>query len=127
MVASISMGANKQQTLKALKEAEAYKGPSLIIAYAPCINQGHPQGHGQEHGRRQAGRRQRLLASVPLQPRIAEQGKAPLTLESKAPDGTLRDFLAGENRYAQLKSIAPQDSDVSRTTWKRRITIVISC
>ena len=44
-------------------------------------------------------------------PELAEQGKAPLTLESKAPDGTLRDFLAGENRYAQLKSIAPQDSE----------------
>ena len=110
-VASISMGANKQQTLKALKEAEAYKGPSLIIAYAPCINQGIRKGMGKSMEEGKLAVDSGYWPLYRFNPELAEQGKAPLTLESKAPDGTLRDFLAGENRYAQLKSIAPQDSE----------------
>ncbi|WP_418709207.1 pyruvate:ferredoxin (flavodoxin) oxidoreductase [Bilophila wadsworthia] len=110
-VASISMGANKQQTLKALKEAEAYKGPSLIIAYAPCINQGIRKGMGKSMEEGKLAVDSGYWPLYRFNPELAEQGKAPLTLESKAPDGTLRDFLAGENRYAQLRSIAPQDSE----------------
>ena len=110
-VASISMGANKQQTLKALKEAEAYKGPSLIIAYAPCINQGIRKGMGKSMEEGKLAVDSGYWPLYRFNPELAEQGKAPLTLESKAPNGTLRDFLAGENRYAQLKSIAPQDSE----------------
>ena len=71
-VASIAMGADKQQVLKAFREAEAYKGPSLIIAYAPCINQGIRKGMGKSQEEEKAGRADRLLAPVPLQPRTGQ-------------------------------------------------------
>ena len=114
-VASVSMGANKQQVLKALKEAEAYKGPSLIIAYAPCINQGIRKGMGKSMEEGKLAVDSGYWPLYRFNPEWAEQGKSPLILESKAPDGTLRDFLAGENRYAQLKSTAPQDSERLQT------------
>ena len=95
-VASISMGANKQQTLKALKEAEAYKGPSLIIAYAPCINQGIRKGMGKSMEEGKLAVDSGYWPLYRFNPELAEQGKAPLTLESKAPDGTLRDFGAAK-------------------------------
>ena len=72
-VASVGMGANKQQTIKAITEAEAYDGPSLIMAYSPCINHGIKKGMGKSPGRDQTGRRMRLLAAVSLQP--AAQGR----------------------------------------------------
>lgn len=101
-VASISMGANKQQTLKALKEAEAYKGPSLIIAYAPCINQGIRKGMGKSMEEGKLAVDSGYWPLYRFNPELAEQGKAPLTLESKAPDGTLRDFLAAVSNLAAL-------------------------
>ena len=110
-VASVSMGANKQQVLKALKEAEAYKGPSLIIAYAPCINQGIRKGMGKSMEEGKLAVESGYWPLSRFNPELAAQGKSPLTLESKAPDGTLREFLAGENRYAQLKSINPEESE----------------
>ena len=110
-VASVSMGANKQQVLKAIKEAEAYKGPSLIIAYAPCINQGIRKGMGKSMEEGKLAVESGYWPLYRYNPELAAQGKSPLTLESKAPDGTLREFLAGETRYAQLKSIDPQISE----------------
>ena len=82
-VASISMGANKQQTLKALKEAEAYKGPSLIIAYAPCINQGIRKGMGKSMEEGKLAVDSGYWPLYRFNPELAEQGKAPLTLESE--------------------------------------------
>ena len=110
-VASVSMGANKQQVLKALKEAEAYKGPSIVIAYAPCINQGIRKGMGKSMEEGKLAVESGYWPLYRYNPELAEQGKSPLTLESKAPDGTLREFLAGENRYAQLKAIDPEVSE----------------
>ena len=110
-VASVSMGANKQQVLKALKEAEAYKGPSLVIAYAPCINQGIRKGMGKSMEEGKLAVESGYWPLYRFNPELAAQGKSPLLLESKAPDGTLREFLAGENRYAQLKSINPEESE----------------
>ena len=109
-VASVSMGANKNQVLKALKEAEAYPGPSLVIGYAPCINQGIRKGMGRSM---EEGRLAVETGYWPLyryNPLLKDEGKNPLVLESKAPDGNLQTFLSGENRYAQLEKLAPEES-----------------
>ena len=109
-VASVSMGANKQQVLRAFKEAEAYPGPSLIIAYSPCINQGIRKGMGKSM---EEGRLAVESGYWPLyryNPNLLDEGKNPFILEYKAPDGTLQTFLAGENRYAQLEKINPEGS-----------------
>jgi pyruvate-ferredoxin/flavodoxin oxidoreductase len=114
-VASVAMGANKQQLLKAFTEAESYPGPSLIICYAPCINQGIRKGMGKSQ-------REELLAVSsgywPLyryNPRLADEGKNPFTLDSKAPDGTLQEFLSGENRYGLLERTFPEESKKLRS------------
>lgn len=109
-VASISMGADKNQTLKAIMEAEAYPGPSLVIAYAPCINQGIKKGMGKSQ---EEGRLAVTSGYWPLyrfNPTLAAQGGNPFKLESKAPDGTLQTFLSGENRYAALEKMQPEES-----------------
>jgi len=109
-VASISMGANKNQALKALLEAEAYKGPSIIIAYSPCINQGIRKGMGKSMEEGKLAVDSGYWPLYRFNPALAEQGKNPLILESKAPDGSLQAFLSGENRYAQLEQLYPEES-----------------
>jgi len=109
-VASISMGANKQQVLKALREAEAYKGPSLVIAYAPCINQGIRKGMGRSMEEAKMAVDSGYWPLYRYNPELAADGKNPLVLESKAPDGSLQSFLSGENRYAQLEKENPEES-----------------
>ncbi len=109
-VASISMGADKSQVIKAFREAEAYKGPSLIIAYAPCINQGIRKGMGKTM---EEGKLAVTSGYWPLyryNPLLAEEGQNPFLLESKEPDGTIQDFLMGETRFASLDKIAPEVS-----------------
>jgi pyruvate:ferredoxin (flavodoxin) oxidoreductase, homodimeric len=109
-VASISMGANKNQVVKALLEAEAYKGPSLIIAYAPCINQGIRKGMGKSMEEAKLAVTSGYWPLYRYNPDLAHEGKNPLILESKAPDGSLQAFLSGENRYAQLEKQSPEES-----------------
>ena len=109
-VASISMGANKNQVVKALTEAEAYKGPSLIIAYAPCINQGIRKGMGKSMEEGKLAVESGYWPLYRYNPSLHAEGKNPLTLDSKAPDGSLQSFLSGENRYAQLEKMAPEES-----------------
>ena len=106
-VASVSMGANKNQFLKAIKEAEAYPGPSLIIAYAPCINQGIKKGMGKTQLEQKLAVDSGYWPLYRYNPLLADEGKNPFTLESKAPDGTLQEFLSGENRYAMLERLYP--------------------
>ncbi len=109
-VASISMGANKNQTLKAFVEAEKYPGPSLIICYAPCINQGIRKGMGKSQ---LEGKLAVDCGYWPLyryNPELIKEGKNPFTLDSKAPDGTLQDFLGGETRFAALEKSFPEES-----------------
>ncbi len=105
-VAQVSMGANMNQFLKAIKEAEAYHGPSLIIAYAPCINHGINMSNSQIEMKKavEAG----YWHLYRFNPELKAQGKNPFTLDSKAPTGNYRDFLMGENRYAQLAKAKPQ-------------------
>jgi pyruvate-ferredoxin/flavodoxin oxidoreductase len=109
-VASVSMGANKQQFLKAVKEAEAYPGPSLIIAYAPCINQGIKKGMGKTQMEQKLAVDSGYWPLYRYNPQLADEGKNPFILESKEPDGTLQEFLSGENRYAMLERFYPEFS-----------------
>ncbi len=109
-VASVSIGANKQQLIKALAEAEAYKGPSLIIAYAPCINQGIRKGMGKSIEESKLAVESGYWPLYRFNPDLAKEGKNPLSLDYKAPDGTILEFLQGETRYAQLNKIAPEDA-----------------
>jgi len=109
-VASISMGADKNQTLKAIQEAEAYPGPSLIIAYAPCINQGIRKGMGKSQEEAKLAVASGYWPLYRFNPQLAAQGQNPFKLESKAPDGTLQAFLSGENRYAALEKAMPEES-----------------
>jgi pyruvate-ferredoxin/flavodoxin oxidoreductase len=111
-VAQVSMGANQSQYFKALKEAEAYPGPSLIIAYAPCINHGLKLGMGktQEEGKLAvASGYWHLYRYNPL---LEEQGQNPFQLDSKEPDWTkFQDFIMSEVRYSSLKKAFPASAD----------------
>jgi len=109
-VASVAMGANKQQFMKAIKEAEAYPGPSLIIAYAPCINQGIKKGMGKTQYEQKLAVDSGYWPLYRYNPDLVDEGKNPFILESKAPDGSLQDFLSGENRYAMLERFYPEQS-----------------
>ena len=108
-VASCAMGANQAQLLKAMNEAEAYHGPSLLICYSPCIN------HGINMGKSQAEEKKAVEAGYwPLyryNPMLKEEGKNPFILDSKAPTGSYQEFIAGETRYKTLKKMFPGDAD----------------
>ena len=111
-VAQVNMGADHNQVLKAIKEAEAYKGPSLIIAYAPCINHGIRIGMGcsQEEGKR--ANACGYWANYRFNPTLVGTDKNPFTLDSKEPDfSKFQEFLQGEVRYASLKRSFPEAAD----------------
>lgn len=110
-VAQISMGANKNQTLKALAEAEAYNGPSLVIAYAPCINHGLKAGMGRSQEEEKKAVECGYWGLYRFNPELKEAGKNPFTLDSKEPTGNFRDFLMGEVRYATLKKQFPEAAE----------------
>lgn len=107
-VAQVAMGADKNQLLKAMTEAEAYPGPSLIIAYAPCINHGIKSGMGttQEESRRAVAAGYWDLYRY--NPALRGTDKNPFSLDSKEPTESFRDFLMGEVRYASLKQTFPE-------------------
>lgn len=104
-VACIAMGANKNQALQAIKEAEAYPGPSIVIAYAPCINHGFDMSFSQKHQKLAVDAGYWLLYRY--NPLNKKEGKNPLTLDSKEPTISVQEFLDSENRYAHLKKIFP--------------------
>ena len=108
-VAQVAMSANPVQLLKAMNEAEAYDGPSLIIAYSPCIN------HGINMSFSQAEIRKAVAAGYwPLyryNPLLADEGKNPLTLDSKDPTESYQDFIRGEVRYTSLVNSFPAAAD----------------
>ena len=105
-VAQIAMGADYNQCLKAIREAEAYKGPSLIIAYAPCIN------HGIKMPFNQAEQKKAVMAGYwnlfRYNPDLTKQGKNPFVLDSKKPTGDYIEFIEGETRYSALKRSFPE-------------------
>lgn len=109
-VASVAMGANKQQMLKAFTEAEKYPGPSLIIFYAQCINQGIRKGMGRTQEQQKLAVQAGYWPFYRFNPLLTERGKNPFILDSKDPDGTIQEFLSGENRFAVLEKILPETS-----------------
>ncbi|WP_300454949.1 pyruvate:ferredoxin (flavodoxin) oxidoreductase [Desulfobacula sp.] len=109
-VASISMGANKNQTLKAILEAEKYPGPSLIICYAPCINQGIRKGMGKSQLEGKLAVDSGYWPLYRYNPELIKEGKNPFIYDSKTPDGTLQEFLGGETRFAALEKSFPEES-----------------
>ena len=113
-VAQIAMGADNAQCLKAIREAEAYPGPSLIIAYAPCINHGLKAKGGM--GKSQAEEAKAVECGYwhlwRYNPELAEQGKNPFSLDSKEPDWSkFHDFLMGEVRYLSVKKAYPNEAE----------------
>jgi pyruvate-ferredoxin/flavodoxin oxidoreductase len=109
-VASISLGANRLQTLKAFQEAEAYKGPSIILAYAPCIAHGIDMMQTQEE--------QKLAVECGYYPLyrynpdlVGKEGQKPFAWESKDPSFNFQEFLARERRYTSLRNTAPADAE----------------
>jgi len=110
-VASVAMGANKNHLMKAVTEAEAYNGPSLIIAYSPCINQGILAGMGKAQAEEDLAVKSGYWPLYRYNPALKAEGKNPFSLDSKKPDGTIRQFLAGEIRYASLKKTFPEEAE----------------
>ncbi len=110
-VAQIAMGANMNQTLKAITEAESYKGPSLIIAYASCVNHGIKTGMGTSIYEMKKAVEAGYWHLWRHDPRLKEQGKNPFILDSKEPTASFQDFLKGEIRYSSLKTTFPEISD----------------
>ncbi len=113
-VAQIAMGADNAQCLKAIREAEAYPGPSLVIAYAPCINHGLKAKGGM--GKSQAEEAKAVECGYwhlwRYNPQLAEQGKNPFSLDSKAPQwDKFYDFLMGEVRYLSVKKAYPNEAE----------------
>ena len=111
-VAQVAMGANQGHYLKALKEAESYHGPSLIIAYSPCISHGLKKGMGSAQMEQKSAVECGYWHLWRYDPRLEEQGRNPFQLDSKEPDWSkFRDFLLGEVRYTQLIKSFPKQAD----------------
>ena len=107
-VAQISLGANPIAAIKALKEAESYNGPSLIICYAPCANHGIKGGLANSMKVERAAVECGYFTTFRYDPRLALEGKSPLTLDCKEPDFTkFNDFVMGETRFSQLPRVNP--------------------
>ncbi|RKY82421.1 pyruvate:ferredoxin (flavodoxin) oxidoreductase [candidate division KSB1 bacterium] len=106
-VASVAMGANRSQLLKAIVEAEAYDGPSIIIAYAPCINHGFDMAFTQQEEKKAVDSGYWLLYRY--NPALKKEGKNPLILDSKEPKVPVKEFFEGERRYASLKQTFPDN------------------
>lgn len=123
-VAQICMGADMNQTMKAIKEAESYNGPSLIIAYSPCVSHGIKTGMStsimEERRAVEAG----YWHLYRYNPTLKEEGKNPFILDSKEPTNSFKDFIHGEVRYSQLMNVFPDTAgkmfDLAETHAKER-------
>ena len=120
-VASVAMGANKQQLVKALTEAEAYDGPSIILAYSPCINHGILKGMGKSQEEIKLAVQCGYWPLYRYNPELKAEGENPFILDSKAPDGTIKDFLSGEVRYASLKRMFPEEAETLHTRLEKEV------
>ena len=107
-VAQIAMGADYNQTVKALAEAEAYPGPSLVIAYAPCINHGIKKGMAKAQTEEELAVKSGYWHCFRYNPALKAEGKAAFALDSKAPTQSYAEFLDGEVRYNSLKRANPE-------------------
>ena len=107
-VAQISMGADYNQTIKAITEAESYPGPSLILCYSPCINHGIRSGMGSAQHEEARAVESGYYHLFRFNPALRDEGKNPFHLDSKEPSLDYKEFLAGENRYEVLKMMNPE-------------------
>ena len=107
-VAQIALGANMNQAIKAITEAENYKGPSLIIAYAPCISHGIKTGMGTSIKEEKKAVEAGYWHLYRYNPQLKEQGKNPFILDSKEPTGSFKEFIQGEIRYSSLMNVFPE-------------------
>ena len=107
-VAHIGMGADMNQTIKAMKEAEAYHGPSLIIGYAPCEMHSIKGGMTNSQAEIKRAVTTGYWNLFRYNPALKAEGKNPFTLDSKAPQGGYQDFLMNEARYSRLKASNPE-------------------
>ncbi len=110
-VAQIAMGADYNQTVKAITEAEAYPGPSIVIAYAPCINHGIKGGMSKAQDEEAAAVKAGYWHNFRYNPALKEEGKNPFILDSKAPTESFQEFLDGEVRYSSLKRSNPEKAE----------------
>ena len=110
-VAQIAMGADKNQTIKAIQEAEAYPGPSLIIAYAPCISNGIKNGMGTSHLEAKKAVECGYWSMFRYNPQLKDAGKNPFILDSKTPTADFNEFLMGEVRFSSLKKRFPETAE----------------
>lgn len=110
-VAQVAMGASQSQYFKAIREAEAYPGPSLIIAYSPCINHGLRAGMGKTQAQSGDAVKSGYWHNFRFDPRLEKEGKNPFQLDSKEPDWSLfQDFLKSEVRYTSLMKSFPEEA-----------------
>lgn len=110
-VAQISMGSNMNHTIKVLTEAEAYKGPSLIIAYAPCISHGIKTGMGTSIAEEKKAVESGYWHLYRYNPMLKEEGKNPFILDSKEPTKPFKEFIQGEVRYSSLMKAFPDKAE----------------
>jgi pyruvate-ferredoxin/flavodoxin oxidoreductase len=110
-VAQVAMGSDKNQLLKALVEAEKYDGPSLIIAYAPCINHGLKEGMGRTQANEQQAVESGYWHLYRYNPELKEQGKNPFSFDSKEPTTSFSAFLDKQVRYTSLKKSFPESAE----------------
>jgi pyruvate-ferredoxin/flavodoxin oxidoreductase len=110
-VAQVGMGADKNQFIKAVVEAENHKGPSIIIAYAPCISHGIKEGMGRSIANTAQAVEAGYWHLYRFNPALKEEGKNPFTLDSKAPKTSFRDFIMGQVRYSSLAKQYPEQAE----------------
>ncbi len=107
-VAQVCMGANPEHVIKCLKEAAAHKGPSIVIAYAPCINHGLSKGMAKSMDEGKEAVECGFWPLFRYNPDVEAEGKNPFSLDSAAPNGKLRDYMMGETRFASLTRTFPE-------------------
>ena len=111
-VAQIALGANPNQALRAIREAEAYDGPSLIICYCPCIEHHMKSPMGLSITEEKKAVEAGYWHLYRFDPQLADEGKNPFQLDSKEPTGDFQQFIMSENRYASLKLSFPEKADM---------------
>ena len=110
-VAQVGMGADKNQLMKAITEAESYDDPSIIIAYAPCINHGIKKGMGKSQENIKDAVDAGYWHLYRYNPELKEKGRNPFILDSKEPTASFRDFIMGQIRYSSLSKEFPEIAD----------------
>ena len=111
-VAQVAIGANQGQYIKVIREAEAYPGPSLVIAYSPCIAHGLKAGMGKTIAEEKKAVEAGYWSLYRYNPLIEKEGKNPFVLDSKAPSESFQDFLMSEMRYTSLLNTFPEEAEI---------------